>query len=202
VEILMRNVLLAVAALTACTPEIAPGAYFCGPDRNCPEGQQCDGPTNTCVLPSQVQAFACDPGDEHEPDNTPAQAFPLVGFTCATGQVISHGCLAAGDGTDWYQVTVPTGCTAGALDLQLASPIAFEPLDIELFDATGATSLGAGGTCLHQSTIGPGDVGTCVHAPVTPGTAYALQVRASDGDNCNGACNYNRYTLTVMLALP
>ena len=37
----MQYGLLVLAA--ACTPSIAPGAYLCGPDAECPDGLVCDG---------------------------------------------------------------------------------------------------------------------------------------------------------------
>src|SRR5690606_5891048 len=60
VELLMRlaiapSLVLVLVAAGACSPEIAPGAYLCGPERACPEGQACDGPTNICVLTSGAQ---------------------------------------------------------------------------------------------------------------------------------------------------
>jgi hypothetical protein len=189
--------------IAACTPDIAPGAYLCGPERACPEDLQCDGATNTCVLPSQATPFACaPPAVEHEPDNTPSQGFPISGLTCVSSQVITHACLTAGDGADWYQIPVPSTCTAVAIDLQVSYPIAFEPLAVDLFDATGSSSVGTGGACAHQTTIGAGDDGTCIHATLTPGATYALEIHTAGGGDCHGACNYNRYSLTLSLGTP
>ena len=35
--------LLFVLSVGACSPEIAAGTYFCGPEQLCPEGLVCDG---------------------------------------------------------------------------------------------------------------------------------------------------------------
>lgn len=60
-------------ALASCYPTIVSGAYSCGSDSSCPPGLTCSG--LLCVDPSEVTAFACDPRDLHEPDDTPADAF-------------------------------------------------------------------------------------------------------------------------------
>jgi hypothetical protein len=193
---------LALVAVAACTPDIASGSYLCGPEQDCPDGQKCDGATNTCVLPAQASAFACDPTVEHEPDDTPSQGFSIAGLTCTSSPFLAHGCLAAGDGQDWFQVPVPAACAAVAIDLQVSFPVAFEPLSVDLFDATGATSVASGAACVHRTTIGPGDDGACIHATLSPGATYALQIHPAGGGDCGGGCNYNRYTLTLTLGTP
>jgi hypothetical protein len=191
-----------LVVIASCTPDIAPGSYLCGPEQDCPDGQRCDGDTNTCVLPSQAVPFACDPMVEHEPDDTPAQGFVVSGLTCVSSPFVAHGCLAAGDGQDWFQIPVPSSCAAVAVDLQVSYPIAFEPLAVDLFDATGANALASGAACVHQTTIAPGEDGACIHATLSPGATYALKIHPAGGGDCGGACNYNRYSLSVTLGTP
>jgi hypothetical protein len=69
-----RGWALALAVAAGCSAEIAPGAYYCGPEQNCPDGLTCDGIENLCVLPSQAQPFACDAADPQGDDEPAAGA--------------------------------------------------------------------------------------------------------------------------------
>ena len=57
----MRAALLVLVLVAACSPDIATGSYYCGPEELCPPDQTCDGPTNSCVAGGTEQAFVCDP---------------------------------------------------------------------------------------------------------------------------------------------
>jgi hypothetical protein len=48
----------------------------------------------------------------------------------------------------------------------------------------------------------PGDTAQCLTAPITSGSGYALSVAPSGDGTCDGACNFNRYTLTMSLGPP
>jgi hypothetical protein len=110
--------------------------------------------------------------------------------------------LAAGDGEDWFQLATPSGCAALAVDVQVTYTIAFEPLAIDLFDGTGTSNVATGGECAHKTTIVGGDDGMCIHAALASGSTYALQIHPAGGGDCQGTCNYNRYTLTLSLGTP
>ena len=98
--------------LAACTPEIAPGTYLCGVEQTCPPGLACNGADGTCVVPAAVEAFACDPAVEHEPDNDIAHAQPVLGLACVSAIRTIDGCLAPNDPGDWFGIDAPAGCTA------------------------------------------------------------------------------------------
>jgi hypothetical protein len=195
----MRAALFGLAALAACSPDIASGSYECGPNATCPGDQACDGPTNTCVIASTASAFACDSSLEHD-DNTPATGTTISQLSCVSAPFSQAGCLAANDGQDWYQFTTPSGCTALAVKISVAYPVAFEPLALLLSDATGAPIA----TDTACKSIPPGgEDSRCITQPLTVGTAYAIAVKPlGKGDDCDGTCNFNRYTLSVQLDTP
>jgi hypothetical protein len=186
-------------ALAACSPDIPSGSYECGPNAACPTGQACDGPTNTCVIDSTATAFACDPGLEHD-DNTPATGTAISGLTCVSVVFSQAGCLAANDGQDWYQLETPTGCAALEVKISVAYPVAFEPLAAVLGDASG-TQLATDSACKNPPP--GGEDSRCITQTITPGSHYAIAVKPLGmGDDCDGMCNFNRYTLSVQLDTP
>ncbi|MDX2093408.1 MAG: hypothetical protein SFX73_36525 [Kofleriaceae bacterium] len=195
----MRGAALLLVALTAaCTPDIVPGSYFCGPEQACPEGQTCDGLSNICVLPTQAKPFACTSGTESEPNDAFATAQPvLVGASCASNPTEVRGCTAAEDGQDFYGFTVPGGCTTVSASARMAFPLAFEPLTLKLVDEAGATV--AEGRPCDNDAPDDGDVRLCIEANVAPSGTYAVVVARTGEDTCDGACAYNRYDLAVQL---
>jgi hypothetical protein len=190
---------LILLALVACSPEIPSGSYLCGPNETCPDGQACDGPTNMCVTASTAAAFACDPMDEHEPDNTPQTGTAIPTLSCVSPPVTEHGCLASGDAGDWYRFTAPTSCVAVEVQIRLAYPTAFEPLAIVLADEAG-TQVATDTTC--KTTAAGGDDSRCLTMPLTGGQTYTIEVKPVGGDDCDGMCGFNRYTLVVQTATP
>lgn len=200
----MRALLLiaSVAALVACSPEIVPGAYLCGPDEACPSNQACDGPTNSCVDPGTAMPFECDPMIQHEPDETPAEAFPITGLMCVTPAVILDGCLAAADTQNWLSLVAPTGCSAVQIQARMTFPVAFEPITYSLWDLATATPtmVAAGATCPESVGAPPaGDDQQCFTLALTGGTTYGIQVAPVGGGDCDGQCNYNNYELTLLI---
>lgn len=193
---------LALAA--GCSPVIATGDYLCGIEEACPAGQVCNGADNTCVLPSTATAFACDPAVEtHEPDEDVAHASPLGTLDCVSQPIEIAGCLAANDSDDWYAFSTRPECTTEALAAQIAAPIAFEGVTIELYDATGATKLATGqGNCSSvQPADESGEANLCISQMLTPGTSYALRVTPTLVGNCKGNCMFNRYRLNLQTAV-
>ena len=190
--------------LAACSPEIATGDYLCGIEETCPTGQVCNGADNTCVIQSVATAFACDPAAEtHEPDEDVAHAAALGTLGCVSQPVEINGCLAANDSDDWYAFGTRPECTTLAVVASVASPIAFEGLTIELYDATGATKLATGqSNCEGVQPPGEsGEANLCISQMLTPGTSYALRVTPTLVGNCKGNCMFNRYRLNLQTAV-
>ncbi len=190
----MRGLLVVVAA---CTPDIVPGAYFCGPEQLCPERQACNGADNTCVDPTAVQPFACDASVLHEPDDTPATAFAVPSLACVSLLYTTKGCLAAGDLGNWLQLATPSNCASVAIDANVIFPVAFEPLALQLVDVATGAPVDATTTC--SQLPGGGQTKACLHAALQDGTTYALGVAPTGTEDCAGDCNYNRYDLTLQL---
>ncbi len=195
----MRNLGFLVVALAACSPDIRSGSYLCGPNETCPAGEACDGPTNQCVVASAATGFACDPVDEHEPDNTPQTGTTIGNLACVSPLSSQHGCLAPGDAQDWFQFVAPSACTAVEIQIRLSYPVAFEPLAVVLGDASGAQL--ATDTACPMPAAG-GDDSRCLTMPLTGGQTYTIEIAPVGGDDCDGACAFNRYTLVVQTATP
>ena len=195
----MRAAILALG-LAACSPDILSGSYLCGPEQSCPDGQACDGSNNTCVIASTVTPFGCLPKEEHEPDNTPATGFAVGALGCVSQVFSTHGCLAAGDTQDWFTLTAPTGCTALEIDVRVTYPVAYETLGLALADAAG-TTIAMDAPCATEGGTA-GDDDRCIKQTITPGSSYAVQVKPAGGGDCDGRCNFNRYTLAIQLATP
>lgn len=193
----MRSPAIVLALLGACTPDIVPGAYLCGPDESCPEGQVCNGADNTCVLPGGTTAFACDRGNDVEPNDGAAEAETIPNVTCAGPLIQLKGCALGSDTEDWYAFDVPPTCGATVASIRLTSPIAFEQLSVRLANADGDAA-----TCGVDSAPDDGVEQTCIQQNVTAGTHYALRVARTGTGNCGGSCAYNRYTLTLQLGTP
>ncbi|MGE5180455.1 MAG: hypothetical protein ACM31C_00250 [Acidobacteriota bacterium] len=192
---------LVLVALAACTPDIVSGAYLCGPDGLCPEGQACNGPDNTCVAASSVEPFACAAGTQHEPDDAPADGFELPALSCVSSPVNLDGCLAAGDAQNWLKFQTPGNCNAVGVRVTVSFPVAFEPLALQLADAATGMQLATDADCKTTGVVG-GETTRCLDQTLANGTSYGLAVVPAGGNDCGGACNYNRYHLTLQLVTP
>lgn len=196
----MRLVIVCLL-VAACTPDIAPGSYLCGPEQLCPEGQSCNGPDNVCVVTSAAMPFACETDLDPPGDDAPATAQPLGALDCVSALRVTKGCMSAGDVADWYQFDVPASCVTVQVEATLAFPIAYETLDLQL-----STNLGPGsvveGTCPPSRSPDEGEAQRCFEMTVTPGTRYALGVVPDGTGDCDRACAFNRYRLSMQLATP
>ena len=192
-----------LGALGACQPEIGYETYLCGLEADCPDGQLCNGPDNRCVAAASALPFACDPMVEHEPDNTPAQAFAFPDPTCVSGPIDQRGCLADGDAEDWLKFAVPADCTAVVAHLHMSYPISYEEVPFELAAADG-TVLEQAGDCgpTETSLAAFGVIDRCLKRTVTPGQSYLVHVKADLTSSCDGNCAFNRYALTLQLETP
>jgi hypothetical protein len=204
VEILMRAAQLSAPCLAlglaACSPQISSGAYDCGPNESCPSGESCNADA-TCVTTGTQAEFACDPSTLHEPDDTPAQAYAITVAGCVSPQYELMGCLQAGDPANWISFATPSNCTAVGVTVSVVFPIAFEPLAMQLTDATGATTLASNTACAKAPTYA-GDASTCLTATLSDAASYALSVVPAGSDDCGGSCNFSNYTLTLQLVTP
>ncbi len=197
----MRAAWIALA-LAACAPEITPGTYLCGDEQLCPEGQRCDGLTNTCELPSAARPFECgDEIDEVEPNDAFESAQAVGELRCVSRVAEVHGCSRKdGSAEDWFSFAVPSCAQTVRTTARIAFPLAYEPLVLELRDANGATKATAD-VCASDDK-NDGDTELCLDTAVTPGAQYAIRVAASGTADCDGECAYNRYTLTMQLVSP
>lgn len=193
--------------VAACTPDIAPGAYLCGPEESCPEGLACNAgvdmdpatPDNVCVVPGVAQPFAC--GVPDFPDDDPATGRIIANLSCVSPANESKGCLNDGDVGDWYQFDVPANCNAVQIEARLRFPVAFEPLAMQLATDGGAP-MPADTPCSGTQQADDGEEIRCFKLTVTNGSHQAIGVVHSATDNCDGACAHNRYTLSVQLSTP
>ena len=195
----MRASWLALLFAAGCQPSVASGTYLCGDEELCPQGQACDGPTNTCVVASTAQAFSCM--DQHEPDDTAQEAFALPAFGCVSTLYSEDDCLVAGDLADWRSFAAPTGCTAVAAQIEITNPIAFEPLAVQLWDLTSNAMVAAGTPCGSSETV-PGSDASCITQTLVGGHSYGIVVQPAGGGDCGGKCNFNRYSLQVQTVTP
>ena len=197
----MRVAVLLAIALTACTPDVASGTYYCGPDAACPEGQVCNGPDNICMLPSSVEEFSCDPGIPTEPDDTAAQAHALPTLACPSVPFVDENCMLEGDDEDWVKLQGPSDCASGVqIEATVAFPIAFERIALELWDIDTMTKLAEDMACDREAKAG--EEGRCITHPLVSGKNYGIKVRPAGDGNCDGNCRYNRYRLGVRLSTP
>src|SRR5512138_13863 len=198
----MRGSVVAIAvACAACTADVAPGTYFCGPDGACPEGQACNGPDNLCVVASQAAPFECTDDFLDPAGDDVAATGQILTMTCISGLHVSKGCLPLSDGGDWYQFDVPASCTAVQVEAKVTFPIAFERLALQLSTANGAPASAETPCKFTLPENGPEDA-RCFTSIVQPGVHYAIGVVADGSGDCGGTCRNNRYTVTIQLETP
>lgn len=195
----MRARWLLLLALGACTPDIASGAYLCGPNATCPEGQVCNGPDNTCVFGAALP-FACEPDAETEPDDT-AQQGPMTALNeCVSSPIVTANCMLDGDGSDWVRFTAPAVCTRVQVEARVTFPVAYESLGLELWDLDQNMMIGTDAECSSTGEAGV-DI-RCMTVVLTPGGNYGINVKPTGEGTCGGTCAYNRYTLRLQLSTP
>lgn len=190
---------LMLLALGACSADIAPDTYFCGPEELCPEGLACNGPDNICTVPSQAQAFECDVPDRTG-DDEPSTGLPLSELTCVSGVRELRACLFEDDPGDWFQFDIPDNCIAVQIVARLTFPIAFEPVAIQL-STEGSAPENVDAPC-QVGNQDAGEDARCFQRTVANGTHHAIGLVHSGTQNCDGACAHNRYTLSLQLSTP
>ena len=189
---------LALVLFAACTPDIAPGAYLCGPDSQCPDDLVCSGTTNICVTSVSAQPFACgDMFDEVPGDDAPASAQSLGELTCISLVREQKGCLPDGDVGDFYEFRVAANCTNARLRASVVYPLAFQHLVLQL-GKIGETPMTIDSAC-PVSRPDAGDDVSCLDTTVSAGS-YIISVVPDGTGDCDGACKHNRYSLGVQVA--
>ena len=195
----MRYSLLLVIA--ACTPDIAPGSYLCGPEASCPPDQACNGSDNKCVLTALAKPFECTADADFEPDNSQMQAHALPPFNCVSAPFANNNCMLAGDAADWLSFVAPDNCASGVeTQIRLGFPIAFEELGFELWDLDRNMKLATDGMCTSGAELSVER--RCLDFTLMAGTKYGVAVVPTGMGTCGGNCAYNRYSLSVQLGTP
>jgi hypothetical protein len=189
-------VLAALLAVAACKPDITAGTYYCGDEESCPADLRCDGPTAECVYPQDVEVFTCPDGtNAAEPDDAVADALDIGDAGCGGVPFNDNGCIDNSVDVDHIVLTTPASCD-GTLDIRLRFPLAFVPLALDLLAPDG-TVVQAGEITEDSDTTA--QVTVSLRATVGPGEQYILRIRAApDAPDCDGACAYNRYSLSVL----
>jgi len=197
----MRAHWLVGLVFAACSPDIAAGSYLCGPEQLCPEGQACNGVDNTCVLPTQVEPFACPDSQDPAGDDAPSAGQLIDNLTCVSRTSESKGCLLQNDVADWYQFDVPGNCTAVQIEARLTFPIAYEPLVLQISSMDGPA--GPAETACPSTTFpDEGEAIRCFKLVVENGSHHAIGLVHQGSEDCHGACANNRYTLSLQLSTP
>lgn len=185
--------LLAACALGACSPDVYPDTYLCGPELYCPPDQACDPTREMCTQPEEVTPFACPAGTEaREPDDALDEAGEVT-LGCGMGTEF-EGCISDGDDVDVVRLQVPAGCVGGRLEFNLRYALALAPLRPELTDAEGAP-LALGECTAFQGNLG--DATACAAIDDVPAEVY-LHLALEPGADCDGECPYNRYAVSAL----
>lgn len=191
----MRYALISCAGfLAACSPDIANQAYLCGAEESCPDGFTCDAETVSCVRSDTVTTYSCI-----SPNATLATAADIGQVTCGVRTVEDASCITTG-GEAWYKFTVMTGCNVSVdAQFEVASPLAFAPLTVELRDAAGATVIEtAKSSCPNVAAPDKtGEYAYCINTTLTPGMSYTVHIAPTGEANCGGNCNFNTFRFDI-----
>ncbi len=193
----MRALLIATCLLGACTPDIVPGSYYCGPNASCPEDQVCSEATNTCGLAASAEPWECTSAISSEPDDTMESGFELNDLDCATLPRVIDACMPIDDSADWFTLTAPPQCSSLKIDVRISFPFAFQRLGLEVVDVATGNTLATDSACMFQGESGS-DL-RCTIATLTPGARYAIRVAPTGEGDCGGDCAFNSYTVRVQL---
>jgi hypothetical protein len=194
----------------ACTADIAPDTYYCGPERLCPDGLACSDADNICVAESAVQEFGCgvlpgeNPNDPPIPvsdptgDDTPTQGLDVsnAGGCFATREF--RACLFDDDPGDWFQFDLPANCgTSVKVSGRLTFAVAFEHVGIQVA-IDGNTPETVDVECDQTSNVA-GQTQRCFEMSLTSDSHYAVGLVHSGILDCDGTCAHNRYLLDLRL---
>lgn len=187
--------IFALAFLAACSPEVAPGTYFCGPEELCPDGLACDRTTAVCE--NKPKEFTCGDRNVDTPgDDTPATAQSFGDLQCVSLVLERKSCLPLGDSGDVYTFTVAANCTTSRVRAGVTFPVAFQHLSLQL-GKLGETPKTIDMPCANDS-IADGNDATCLDEAIGPGT-YVLGVIPDGTGTCDNECRFNRYSVSVQI---
>lgn len=191
----------ALILLAACSPDIAPGSYKCGPEELCPDGLQCNRETAVCESPINAAPFACGDENVDVPSNeTPATAQSIGDLACVSLVAEARSCLPAGDSGDFFTFRIADGCTSARLRASVVFPVAFQRLVLQI-GKEGEAPVTIESPCAGNRTIDDGDDVTCLDAPVASGT-YVIGVVPDGTGTCDNECRFNRYQLGLQVTAP
>ena len=192
-----RLACLALLAAAACTPDIAGGVYYCGPERSCPPDLSCDEVTAVCVYPVEAEPFECgeDTGAA-EPDDTLPLADDLGQRGCGAGAVAFEACLDHADDIDHVALVTSLDCDVRPFEVRMRYPVAFAPPVLELLDEAGAV-IATAEVCTELDDAG--QAMSCLETNVPENVPVYLRVRLEPGVlDCDGRCAHNRYQLSIL----
>jgi hypothetical protein len=191
----------AMLVLAACSPEIVPGSYVCGPEELCPDGTQCNRETAICELPINAKPFACGEDNVDVPSNeTPATAQSIGDLACVSLVAEARSCLPAGDSGDFYMFRIADGCPTARLRASVVFSVAFERLVLQV-GKQGEEPVTIESQCPGTRTADDGDDVVCLDAAVGSGT-YVIGVVPDGTGNCDNECRFNRYQLGLQVTTP
>jgi hypothetical protein len=193
----MRAAIL-MPLMFACTAQIAPDTYYCGPERLCPEGLACNDADNICTVPSAVGAFGCGeiagvPIQDRPNDDVPADGLDVTNLNSCSLSRELRACLFENDPADWVQFDLAASCGATTLTGRVTYAVAFEPVAIQFAIDDGAPML-VDVEC-ESTSDGAGQTQRCFEVPLAAPAHYAIGVVHSGRENCDGTCSHNRYLL-------
>ena len=193
VTVLRRGALAGLLGLAACSPDVYPGTYFCGPELFCPPDQVCDPSSERCSEPDEVEPFACPEGSEaSEPDDELAEARALT-LGCSIGTEF-EGCIADGQDVDVVRLTIPANCIGGRIELNLRSGLALATLAPSMTDGAGAALPMTSCTAFPATEA---DVNECIALNDVPAEIF-VHLGLAPGADCDGECAFNRYAVSAL----
>jgi hypothetical protein len=186
--------ILTLVVVAACSPDVAPGTYFCGPEELCPEGLACDRTTAVCE--NKPKEFACGQNLDTPGDDTPATAQSFGELQCVSLVQERKSCLPLGDTGDFFTFTIAANCTTSHVKAGVQFPVAFQRLVLQL-GKQGETPQTIDKPCANDS-IADGSDASCLDEAVGPGT-YVLGVVPDGTGACDNECRFNRYSVSVQI---
>lgn len=184
-----------ISLAAACSPDVYPDVYLCGPEQLCPPEQACSPRTETCRDPRDAEPFECPlESNVAEPDDLDAQA-RAVTLGCAGNAVELSGCIIDGEDLDQLLLTIDNACVGNRVELTIRQALTFAPVAVNFTDIDG-TAL-AVTSCPTAPDTG-GDASDCLAVDsISNQVRVTLTARQPD---CDGTCAFNRYALSIRVS--
>jgi hypothetical protein len=199
----MARLLVLLMLVAACTPEIGPDTYFCGPERFCPPDLVCDDNSFSCVADFQAESFSCPEGSEmFEPDDSRADGAEVGNVVCGDVVVTGlEGCIV-GDDADYVMLENDLDCngTDPHFEIKVRFPVATAALIVEVLDADGEVLTTAEDCTPAQNFSGREH--RCAAVSPETGATYFVRIRIDpEAGDCDGDCRHNQYLLDISYPL-